>query len=86
MEEDTTQNHPWQTAPALLVQLNLDLRSFKTVSLLEKLELAGYDLKEENSATQQRICPQSSCDIQMEDGKAKVVLKKASWNVLRFRL
>ena len=68
------------------MQLNLDLRSFEAASPLEKLELAGYDLKEENSAMQQRICPQSSCDIQMEDGKAKVILKKASWNVLRFRL
>ena len=68
------------------VQLNLDLRSFETSSPMEKLELAGYDLKEENSAMQQRVRPQSSCDIQMEDGKAKAVLKKASWNVLRFRL
>ena len=53
---------------------------------MEKLELAGFGLKEENTASEERVRPQSLTDIRMENGKAETVLKKASWNVLRFHL
>ena len=67
-------------------RLELDLRSFEKCVPVEKLELAGFRLKEENTALEEKVHPQSLTDIQMENGKAETVLKKASWNVLRFHL
>ena len=67
-------------------RLELDLRSFEKCVPVEKLELAGFRLKEENTALEEKVHPQSLTDIQMEHGKAETALKKASWNVLRFHL
>ena len=67
-------------------RLELDLRSFEKCVPVEKLELAGFGLKEENTASEEKVYPQSLTDIRMENGKAETVLKKASWNVLRFHL
>lgn len=67
-------------------RLELDLRSFEKCVPVEKLELAGFRLKEENTALEEKVHPQSLTDIQMENGKAETALKKASWNVLRFHL
>ena len=67
-------------------RLELDLRSFEKCVPVEKLELAGFGLKEENTASEEKVRPQSLTDIRMENGKAETVLKKASWNVLRFHL
>lgn len=52
-------------------RLELDLRSFEKCVPVEKLELAGFGLKEENTASEERVRPQSLTDIRMENWKSR---------------
>ena len=65
-------------------QLVIDLRSFEEYGVLEKLEMSSDDLKAENTLFEERVFPVADSQIRMENHVAETVLKKASWNVIRF--
>ena len=64
--------------------LRADLRGFSGYQAIEKLEMTNVDLKAENSFAEEKVFPRQSNEIKVCDGQLEAVLKKASWNVLRF--
>ena len=66
------------------IEFECDLRSFGDVKMAEHIEMQGYDLKAVNSAAGEVVKPVSNAGTSVDGGMAKVVLKKASWNVVRF--
>lgn len=64
--------------------LKMDLRSFEGYRLIEKLELVSDDLKAENTPFGENVRPLVSRNVKEDNGYAQTVLKKASWNVIRF--
>lgn len=67
------------------IVLNIDLRDFAGYCCAERLELCCDDLKAENSFTEEKVYPVSLPVEKVLDGKMEVKLKKASWNVIRFK-
>ncbi|MEY8517049.1 alpha-N-arabinofuranosidase [Lachnospiraceae bacterium 29-84] len=63
-----------------------DLRSFAGVQVLEYLVLEHDDLKAVNSPAGEQVQPKAKTAYQLEDGKLETVMKKCSWNVIRFSL
>lgn len=67
------------------LQLRCDLRSLDVSSGIEHIRLDGHGLKETNTGTDPMRIKPFHQGLPMEKGKAvEVVVKKASWNVLRF--
>lgn len=64
--------------------LRADLRGFSGYQAIEKLEMTNANLKAENSFAEEKVFPRQSNEIKICDGQLEAVLKKASWNVLRF--
>ena len=64
--------------------MSIDLRSFEGYGILEKLELVSEDLKAENSLFEEKVAPIRDTNVRMDGQRAETVLKKASWNVIRF--
>ena len=64
--------------------MSMDLRSFEGYEILEKIELVSEDLKAENSLYEEKVAPVRDAAARMDGQIAEVVLKKASWNVIRF--
>jgi len=60
------------------IELNLDLQGFETLQLKEHVQLYSDDLKAVNDRDNQRIYPET---VPLGD---RIVLKKHSWNMLRF--
>lgn len=65
-------------------QIHMDLRSFEGYGILEKIELVSEDLKAENSIYEENVKPVQDREVRMDGQMAELVLKKASWNVIRF--
>lgn len=61
-----------------------DIRSFEGYELSEKLELVSDDLKLGNSLGKEPVKPSRDVQFRTENGYGEAVLKRASWNVLRF--
>ncbi len=67
--------------------LTLELRSFGEVEAVEWRELYDEDPCAKNTFEEEfRVVPKSRELAQPADGRLTVVLKKHSWNVLRFRV
>ena len=64
--------------------MSIDIRSFGDYEALEKIEMTSDDLKAENTLFEEKVRPAANNDIRMDGQIAETVLKKASWNVLRF--
>ena len=65
--------------------LDVDLRSFGEISLLEHIVLEHDDLKAVNStASPQQVVPHAGGSTVVDQSSAKSMLSKASWNVIRF--
>lgn len=64
--------------------LEMDIRGFEGYEAIEKLEMTCGDLKAENSPFEEKVTPSVSSGLKLETGRAETVLKKASWNVIRF--
>lgn len=60
------------------IELSLDLEGFEPATLQEHVELYSDDLKSTNTRTHSAVCP-----INREIG-ASVILRKHSWNMLRY--
>ncbi|MDE7067766.1 MAG: alpha-N-arabinofuranosidase, partial [Schaedlerella arabinosiphila] len=65
-------------------QIHMDLRSFEGYGILEKIELVSEDLKAENSIYEENVKPVRDKEVRMDGQMVELVLKKASWNVIRF--
>lgn len=64
--------------------LNLDIRSFEDYKILEHIEMTNDDLKAENTAQEEKVFPVShNVEKQNDGGCAELLLKSASWNVIR---
>ncbi|MBS5520696.1 MAG: alpha-N-arabinofuranosidase [Clostridiales bacterium] len=68
------------------VELTIDLRGFGNAAFLEHLMLHNNNLKAVNGPDCEQVSPKACRDVDNLQGKAVCVLKKASWNVLRFKL
>lgn len=63
------------------LEMEIDARSFEGYRIAEHIVLENSDLKAENSAIMENVYP-----IQRKIGNdSKVILKKASWNVIRLK-
>lgn len=64
--------------------LNLDIRSFEGYQVLEHIVMKHDDLKAENTAAEEKVFPVSyAVNEQNTDGHTEILLKSASWNVIR---
>lgn len=67
--------------------LNVDLRSFGSIQVLEHLVLENEDLLATNTAKQpNRVQPHTANQAQADDTRINVKLNKASWNVIRIKV
>lgn len=66
------------------MELSLDLEGFDTAFLTEHIELYCDDLKATNTKQSKNIKPITKDVIKTTSSKQKIVLKKHSWNMLRF--
>lgn len=67
------------------VEFEIDLRSFGDYKVKEHLVLENEDLKATNSLANEKVYPVNVENrTKISDGIATTMLKKASWNVLRF--
>lgn len=68
------------------MELNLDLRSFGDVSVIEHLVLESEDLKATNTkANPRNVVPHAGGKTVVDNGSAQAFLPKASWNVIRLQ-
>jgi len=67
--------------------LNVDLRSFGEVSLLEHIVMDHDDLKAFNStAAPKLVAPHTGGTTAVDQSRVQSILSKASWNVIRFKV
>lgn len=66
------------------LELDLDIRSFEGYKMNEHIVMTNDDLKAENTPEKENVYPVCVPVTQTNNGKTSVILKKASWNVLRF--
>ena len=71
-----------------VVGLDLDLRDFSTARVVEHIALTHFDLKAVNTLEQpDRVAPSALDDsVDEHEGKTRISLPPASWNVVRFSL
>lgn len=67
-------------------KLTIDLRSFGEYCFKEYLVMENDDLKIKNSATINKVKPAKKSKFTFENRMFETVLKKASWNVIRFKI
>ncbi|MGO4110840.1 arabinosylfuranosidase ArfA [Paenibacillus sp. YAF4_2] len=68
------------------MELNLDLRSFGDVSIIEHLVLESEDLKATNTKSNPRnVVPHAGGQTVVDNGSVQAFLPKASWNVIRLQ-
>ena len=71
-----------------VVELDVDLRDFSTARVVEHIALTHSDLKAVNTLEQpERVAPSALDDsVEEHEGKTRIALPPASWNVVRFSL
>lgn len=68
------------------MELNLDLRSFGDVSVIEHIVLESEDLKATNTKSNPRnVVPHAGGRSTVDNGNVQAILSKASWNVIRLQ-
>lgn len=65
------------------VFLQADIRSFEDYTIQEHILLKNDDLKAKNSAIKEEVFPKKMDGTKVDSGTLKVLLPKASWNVIR---
>lgn len=68
------------------LNVQLDLRSFGQVTLIEHQVLEHENLKEKNTANSQAVKPKQSGNSRMADQGLEAKLTPASWNMLRLKV
>jgi alpha-N-arabinofuranosidase len=69
------------------VEVSFDLRSFGNVTPIEHIVYTSGDLKAVNGADETKnVLPERLNDVVVENGTARVVLKRVSWNMIRFEI
>ncbi|MGG6312366.1 alpha-N-arabinofuranosidase [Paenibacillus macerans] len=66
------------------MELNIDVRSFEEVRLIDHIVLESDDLKAVNTKSNpNRVTPRSGGQSKVDKGRVHSVLSRASWNVIR---
>lgn len=68
------------------VDLNCDVSSFGSASLIEHIVLACNDLKAVNTLAASPVAPKSVQGGKVDGGRLEAVLPPASWNVIRLKI
>ncbi|NLP45468.1 MAG: alpha-N-arabinofuranosidase [Epulopiscium sp.] len=69
------------------VEVEIDLRSFDNLSIIEEILYENHDIKATNSANiSQNIIPKKVNKAKIENGKIITVMPKVSWNVIRLKI
>lgn len=66
------------------ISFEADLRNFLDYQIKEYLVLEQEDTKVTNGYQREAVKPAVKQEFQMEDGRFETVMKKCSWNVIRF--
>ncbi|MCR5715231.1 MAG: alpha-N-arabinofuranosidase [Lachnospiraceae bacterium] len=66
------------------IAFEADVRGFEGYRFIEHLALESDDMKVTNSAEEEKVRPISKNGGTFDEGKFSTVLKKSSWNVIRF--
>lgn len=67
-------------------EFTMDLRGFENPELIEHIVLENNNLKAVNGLNCGQVSPDVRHDVDKEQGMAVCVIKKASWNVFRFKV
>lgn len=68
------------------LELDVDVRSFGDVSIIEHIVLEHDDLKANNTKTNpSNVVPHNRGTAKADNGNVKAMLGKASWNVIRLQ-
>lgn len=67
------------------VEVDIDLRSYGDVEVIERILYVNDDIKAHNSA-EVNIAPVTLNDVKAENGCMKVTMPKVSWNVIRCKV
>jgi len=71
----------------VLFQLDFNLTGFGEPSISDHVVMAGYGLRDTNSATQpDKVVPQKGGGIVVEEGKVKGIIAPLSYHVLRLHV
>ena len=68
------------------IPFDIDVRSFGKVSLMEHIEMEGFDLNAVNGPGAENVLPKTNPETKAIEGGISAVLKKASWNVIRIKV
>lgn len=68
------------------LELDVDLRSFSSVNIIEHIVLEHEDIKAVNTKSNPHNVMPSQGKAVVEGGHVKALLAKASWNVIRLRV
>lgn len=66
------------------VKFEADVRSFEGYTVKEYLALEHEDMKAVNSITGEKVSPVQKTEYELSDGMFTTMMKKCSWNVIRF--
>ena len=66
------------------LELDLDIRSFEDYKINEHIVMTNNDLKAVNTPDKENVYPVYAEKEAVINGKSNIILKKASWNVIRF--
>ncbi len=66
------------------IPFEADVRGFEDYGVIEYLALESDDMKITNSAAGESVSPISKKEYKLQDGVFETVMKKCSWNVIRF--
>ena len=70
-----------------VLELDVDLRSFGAVNIIEHIVLEHENIKAANTKSNpQTVTPNHQGNAAVEGGHVKALLSKASWNVIRLRV
>ncbi|TAH72742.1 MAG: alpha-N-arabinofuranosidase [Anaerolineaceae bacterium] len=66
------------------VNFTSDIRGFEDYKMLEYIVMESNDMKAVNTLNSQKVKPESKTEYTFDDGIFTTVMKKCSWNVIRF--
>lgn len=68
------------------VPFEADMNSFSDVQVIEYIVMENEDMKVTNSAAGEKVVPVKKKEYTCADGVFETVMKKSSWNVVRFQV
>jgi alpha-N-arabinofuranosidase len=70
-----------------MLELDVDVRSFGDINVMEHVVLENEDIKAVNTKSNpDNVVPHNRGTAKVDGGHVKAMLTKASWNVIRLRI